>query len=330
MSIRKTVLSPPKTPASDSILTHAEHILATGDISPDDLRAEYAALAASYRALLRKLNKTLVISDSYQSQMLELNSSLNQKVEEETEKRLSHERMLAQHTKLAAMGEMIGAIAHQWRQPLSTVGVIIQNLREARRAGLLDDDFMDRSVGDAMAQIHQMSETIDTFHGFFRPAKQRAMFSISAQIAEAVALIQEHLVSGSIALEPPQPVRNDSIFGLPNEFTQTVLNLLSNSRDAILERCAAEGAEAAGRINISVLPGEQHIVVEVCDDGCGIPAEVAGHLFEPYFTTKEEGKGIGIGLYMSRMIVEESMGGRLSFSSTPGATTFRMELPRNI
>lgn len=322
-------MSPKKAHATDSALIRAEQVLAAQDLSADVLRAEYAALAGSYRTLLRKLGKTLVISDSYQSRILELNAGLNQKVDEETEKRLSHERMLAQHTKLAAMGEMISVIAHQWRQPLSTVGVIVQNLREARRAGLLDDAFMDRSVGDAMAQIHQMSETIDTFQGFFRPAKRRELFSVSARVAEAVSLIQEQLGASGITLEPPQKASGDSITGLPNEFTQTVLNLLSNSRDAILERRAANCCVAAGRIAITVLPDEQQVVVEVCDDGCGIAPDVAGHLFEPYFTTKEEGKGIGIGLYMSRMIVEESMGGRLSFSSTPGATTFRMELPRN-
>ena len=312
----------------DGTLARTQLVLSDA-LAPDlDLAAEYAQLAEGYRSLLRKLNKTLVITDGYQSQLQGLNSSLSQQVEEETERRVSHERMLLQHTKLAAMGEMIGAIAHQWRQPLSTVGAIVQNIRDACRLGVLDDGYIENASGAALSQIRLMTETIEAFRGFFQPSKGAESFSVAAKVAEAAALIQGQLRESGIELVLAEAKGDDTIESFPNEFTQVMLNLIANGRDAILERRAEAGAAGGDLISVVTEVCGGSIVVEVTDNGCGISPEVAGRLFEPYFSTKKEGEGSGIGLYMSRLIVEESMGGRISFDSGGERTGFRIELPR--
>jgi PAS domain S-box-containing protein len=255
--------------------------------------------------------------------------TLQDRVAEETGRRIFNEGLLTRSAKLAAMGEMIGAIAHQWRQPLATVGVILQNLQAARRLGKLDESYLEKAAIDANSQIRFMSETIDSFRNFFRPEKAKEHFDVIAKIEDATTFIRAQLRSYGIFIE--LPVREGAgltVSGFPNEFTQVILNLLANARDAILEQRRLN-PESPACIAVSAARVGESLVVEVSDTGCGLSPEVAQRLFEPYYTTKEEGEGTGIGLYMSRQIIEESMGGRLNFTTEPGATVFRIELPND-
>ena len=256
----------------------------------------------------------------------QLNDNLMQRVEEETGRRMANERLLVHNAKLAAMGEMIGAIAHQWRQPLATVGVIMQNLLTARRLNKLDEAYLEKATQDATAQIRHLSETIDSFRYFFKPEKAKELFNALAKIEEATSFIRAQLISLGIAVSLPKPDDGCLVNGFTNEFKQVILNLLANARDAIVERKKAQGG-AEGVIEVSATRADGWLAVQVRDSGCGIPPEVAARLFEPYYTTKSEGEGTGIGLYMSRQIIEESMGGRLTFTSTPGDTVFKIEVP---
>jgi len=315
-----------KISLQDAVLSRAERVLAEPAAAGVELAAEYALLAHGYRSLLRKLNKTVVITDGYQSQLRDLNDSLALKVEEETERRLSQERLLLQHTKLAAMGEMIAAIAHQWRQPLSAVHAIVQGIRDAGRLGRLENGFLEQASADALAQVRLMNDTIDAFRGFFHPDKGTETFSVFSRVKEAAALIRAQLVESGIELTLSGPEGDDRLTSFPNEFTQVMLNLLANGRAAILKRRAAGERIGGDLIAVSVAVKDGRIAVEVADNGCGIPEGIAGRIFEPYFTTDKE-KGTGIGLYMSRLIVEESMGGSISFGRANGVTSFAIDLP---
>jgi PAS domain S-box-containing protein len=262
-----------------------------------------------------------------EAELKKLNDNLMQRVEEETNRRIANEGLLTHNAKLAAMGEMVGAIAHQWRQPLATVGVIMQNLQTARKLGKLDEAYLEKAATDATAQISLMSDTIDSFRNFFKPEKAKEQFDVVARIEDATAFIRAQLNSYGIGITLPLKGSSEySISGFPNEFTQVVLNLLANARDAILEQRQRAG-DGSGCIAVTAVLEGGGLVIEVRDSGCGIAPELAERLFEPYFTTKEEGQGTGIGLYMSRQIIEESMGGRLTFTSQPGGTVFRIELP---
>jgi signal transduction histidine kinase len=231
------------------------------------------------------------------------------------------------------MGEMIGAIAHQWRQPLATLGAMIQSIRMAWQRNCMDDSFLKRAEADAQKQINYMSETIEDFRNFFSPDKVAELFDLKGKIDDVVLLVSAQFANAGVVLQviDNSPGCRLYVKGYPNEFKQSLLNLVGNAFDAIQDK-VAQGSqpdawlETNGQVTIVVSGEGNKAIIEVLDDGCGIPAENADKVFDPYFTTKSGDKGTGIGLYMTRLIIEESMGGSLSFESGPGGTEFRIEL----
>jgi PAS domain S-box-containing protein len=263
-----------------------------------------------------------------ETRLNELNQSLAQQVEVETERRLQQERLLARQARLAAIGEMIGAIAHQWRQPLATLGAIVQSLRMAWERRVLDGAFLERAETDAQKQLYYMSDTIEDFRNFFSPDKVVESFEIREKIQEVALLVAARFANAGVALEivdraPGTVLR---IRGYHNEFKQSVLNLVSNAFDAIVIGAESRGG-LPGVVTVALGKGDGGVLVAVRDNGCGIPAGIADKIWEPYFTSKPEGKGTGIGLYMSKLIIEESMGGRLGCTPLEQGTEFRIELP---
>ncbi len=253
-------------------------------------------------------------------------SIVNAQLYENIERQVANERILLQRSRQADMGEMISAIAHQWRQPLATVSVIFQNLLAARKMNKLDEEYLEKATTDATAMIGHMSKTIDAFRDYFKPEKSKEMFNAVEKIEDAVSFISGQLKAGGIIIILPESTTTECVVnGFPNEFTQVILNLLANARDAILER--RKTSSGADVITISILSTGSQIVIEVRDTGCGIPEEAATSIFKPYYTTKDKGEGTGIGAYISKQIIEENMGGKLTFTSKPGETIFRMELP---
>jgi signal transduction histidine kinase len=275
---------------------------------------------------LKRTEQMLTESERH---LRELNGTLQERVEEETKRRLAQERMLATHSRLAAMGEMIGAIAHQWRQPLATLGMIVQRTHAIGTMQELTREYLDEFKSNAMRQIKYMSDTIEEFRGFYRLEKQKEPFSPFNCIADAVRLFDPQFTSSGIAVEVGCSGCADRfVNGFPNEFKQVVLNLLGNARDAILECRRDTGRPETGHIGIDISIHDNRIMyIDVSDNGYGIPADISPRIFDPYFTTKEEQGGTGIGLYMSRMIVEDSLGGSLSLLDNRGGAVFRIELP---
>ena len=264
----------------------------------------------------------------------ELNKNLALRVDEEIESRLMHERLLARNARLAAIGEMIGAIAHQWRQPLATLGATIQSIRMAWEEQCLDEKFLESAEADAQMQLIYMSDTIEDFRNFFSHEKTIERFDVREKIQEVALLLAPQFANSGVTLqvEDNAPASHFDIKGYQNEFKQSVLNLVSNSFDAIIAKASGGnrpdgGVDIEGLILISLASEGDLVVIEVKDNGCGIPDEYAEKVFEPYFTTKSADKGSGIGLYMTRLIIEESIGGRLSFTSGEDGTVFRIQVP---
>lgn len=260
--------------------------------------------------------------------LTELNRNLSIRVEEETERRIRHERLLARHVRLAALGEMLEAIAHQWRQPLATLGATIQSIGMAREQNCLDTAFLLKAEQDARKQLYYMSDTIEDFRNFFRHDKVIECFDAVRKVREALLLITPQFTHAGVGLrvEIGSPKERLEIRGYQNEFKQALLNLVSNSFDAIVEKQRQESTARDGMVVISVTGSAELVVIEVRDNGCGIPPEYIDKIFDPYFTTKPGGKGTGIGLYMCRLIIEESMAGSLGFTSGPDGATFRIAL----
>jgi len=258
-----------------------------------------------------------------------MNQMLQVRVEEETNRRIRQERLLANNVRRAAMGEMIAAISHQWRQPLSTLGMIVQRAHAVGTMQSLTQEYLDEFVASAMQQIMHMSDTIEDFRSFYRIDKKKVLFSPTRRILDALRLIEPQFASRGIEIDKQfQGFDSLQTLGFPNEFMQVILNLLSNSSDAILNRKKTEGQPEVGRIVIDISVRESDsMIIDIKDNGCGISAEFSDRIFDPYFTTKDESEGTGIGLYISRMIVEDRLDGRLFLIESPNGAIFRIELP---
>jgi len=238
------------------------------------------------------------------------------------------ERKQAGHSCLVAMGEMIGAIAHQWRQPLSTLGMIVQRTHAVGTMQGLTAEGLDEFKANAMRQIRYMSDTIEEFRGFYRTEKQKELFSPLSCINDSARLFEPQFTSHGIVVDVHcRECDEQLVDGYPNEFKQVILNLLGNARDAILESRKTKCQSEDGRITIRVtVHGGKTMIIDVNDNGCGIADDIAPRILDPYFTTKEDSGGTGLGLYMSRRIVEDSLGGHLTLLQCHEGATFRIEL----
>ena len=275
------------------------------------------------------------------------------RAESERKMREEHEKIMIQQSKLAAMGEMIGAIAHQWRQPLNAVGLILQDIEDAYHYGEIDAHYIEKNVNTAMQQIHFLSKTIDDFRNFFRPTKMQEVFDVSKMIAELLSLIAVQFKNNNIVVTAESHIGEgdrisigkriaDNVFelrdsfdkplnmiGFPNEIKQVLINILNNAKDAIIERRKKKKYRALqGEIHIKAARVNEIIRIEISDNGGGIPPEVIDRIFEPYFSTKEQGKGTGIGLYMSKMIIDKHLDGSLRAENTADGAKFTIELRR--
>jgi C4-dicarboxylate-specific signal transduction histidine kinase len=256
-----------------------------------------------------------------QQQLEEINRSLEERITTSLNEIREKDQMLIQQSRLAAMGEMISNISHQWRQPLNNVGLIIQNIQHMSEQGELSPDILSNEVKIAMDVIQYMSGTIDDFRYFFKTDKEKSEFIVNRTIAKSIELMSPALANCGITIEFDEE-QEVCTLGYSNEYSQVLLNIVKNAKDVLLERRVAKPL-----IIIQVFYDNLQSVVTVRDNGGGIDAEVLPKIFDPYFTTKEPGKGTGIGLYMSKVIVEKNMEGKLTARNVNGGAEFRIEVP---
>lgn len=267
---------------------------------------------------LKGLNNSL---EEKSKELRELNENLENRVMNEISKRQRQQQLLIQQSKLAAMGEMIGNIAHQWRQPLNALSLVLQNIDFNYKLGELDDEFMDKSIKKANLLTTNMSKTIDDFRNFFKPNKEKKIFSLQESINKTISLIDATLNNNNIKLDYN---RGDEIliYGFINEFSQVILNIINNAKDALNEK-KLENAT----IKIEIKKEESNVLIMIEDNAGGIPKDIIDKIYDPYFTTKEEGKGTGIGLYMSKVIIEENMGGKIIAQNINSGARFTISIP---
>ncbi len=231
------------------------------------------------------------------------------------------DRLLFQQSRQAAMGEMIGNIAHQWRQPLNALGLLMQNTYYSFESGELDKEQLRRSTEKGQRLMQNMSQTIDDFRDFFKPNKEVERFSVSSAVNNAVELVSASYKNNAITLEQ---ILDDELMldGYPNEFSQVLLNILSNAKDALQITSPDKAAVRIKSYNI-----DKSVIVEVEDNAGGIDEKIIQKIFEPYFTTKQRDVGTGIGLYMSKMIIENNMNGKIKVMNTVEGARFSITIP---
>jgi len=242
-----------------------------------------------------------------------------QEVKDETERRMRSERALIQQSRFAAMGEMIANIAHQWRQPLNALSVVLGNIRDAQGFGENDPEALEREFATGSLLIQKMSSTINDFRDFFRPDKEPSVFSALEQVRRSIAMVEPTFAAAGIGLQV-DAVEDVLLLGFPNEYSQVVLNLLTNAKQAIKERGIVQGL-----VTVRLERQGPRGCLTVGDNGGGVPAEVLDRIFDPYFTTREAGTGIG--LYMSKQIIEVNMGGQILVENVAGGAAFTVRVP---
>lgn len=246
--------------------------------------------------------------------LLKKQSSLE---EENREKEI----LLVYQSRQAKIGEMTGNITHQWKQPLNTINLILANLLDSYHFGDLDERKLQKSVSKVETIVERMSETITDFSDFLKPSKEKIAFDSRQCIKSAISLMEESINKEQISVK--QFYDGDTFgFGYPNELTHVIFNLLTNARDAIVS-----AAPPVRTITIQTRRKQEQLDILIINEGDPIEADILECLFEPYFTTKSETKGTGLGLYISREIVEQRMDGKLFIENIPGGVQCRIELP---
>ena len=269
---------------------------------------------------LELLNKTLEERVKLQTRKLyELNKHLEERVREEVRKNEEKQKMLFLQSRLASLGQMMANIAHQWRQPLTELALALFNLKKAAQKH--DDALVDAAYSDAKVLIQNMSQTIEDFINFFKPDKPKAPFLLSESLDEVLQILEKTLVKEYIEIHR-EIDGTLKVTGVINELSQVLINLLQNAKDAFRQRNVKER-----RIDIRIFRKGEEAVIEIADNAGGIETEALERIFEPYFTTKHAAQGTGLGLFMSKMIVEKSFGGTIDVQNSGGGAKFTIRLP---
>lgn len=253
--------------------------------------------------------------DELELRVVERTAELQRALEELHEK----EHLLITQSRQAAMGEMIGNIAHQWRQPLNTLALVVQRLGLLQHGGECSREAVEETVSRSMQLIQHMSRTIDDFRNFFMPDKEKVTFKVRDAVSDALKLIEGTLASGGIKVRVEHEA-DPAVYGYPSEYAQVLLNILTNAKDAFDTR-----QTSSPQVVIAVGASGNRSLVTVRDNAGGIPEHVLPKVFDPHFTTKGP-RGTGIGLFMSKVIVEKNMNGRLAASNVADGALFSIEI----
>ncbi len=232
------------------------------------------------------------------------------------------EKMILQQSKFVKSGEMIANITHQFRQPLNNISYILINLKKRFESEKLDKIFFDKKINQANEQLNFLSKTIDDFKEFYLQEKEKDDFFVKDSIQNALTILNPDLQKDNINLNLKFETFEDiKIFGVKNELSQVILSLVSNSIDALKNRHNP-------KISINVVSSSAEVIIEILDNAGGIKAKNLKKIFEPYFSTKEEGTGIG--LYLSKIIIEESFGGKLQVQNVKDGAKFSIFIEKAI
>jgi signal transduction histidine kinase len=271
-------------------------------------RRELKRIQAELEMQNRKLQESYRLLEEETAQRFRMVEELRQK-----------EQMMLLQNRMAAMGEMLSNIAHQWRQPLNILGLKIQDIGLCIEFGDCSEDLLNDKIASAMENLQYLSQTIDDFRNFTVLDTEKSLFSVEQVIAKTLSLIEASFTEWGIAIEV-NVSGEPQINGNPNEFSRVLLNILMNAKDELRERCITEA-----RIAVRSWAEQGRAVVTITDNAGGIEDEILDKIFDAYFTTKDLGKGTGIGLFMSKDIVEKKMSGRLTVKNVEGGAEFKIE-----
>ena len=286
----------------------------------DESLEEYAILFGSFQ---NKIN--LSIASCTGVERLEmLNENLEVCVENSNNKLKNHEKMLIAQAKQASMGEMLEMIAHQWRQPITAIGMISNSIIFDLVLDELNIEDLKIQLGDINKQVCFLSNTIDDFRNFFQDSKIKENLSINSLVNRVINLVQTQYDDSNIRIIQNQIEQDIYIDVLKNELMQAILNILNNSKDAFNE---IQDKNIDKTLNIGWDINNEQIKVYIRDNAGGIKENIISSIFEPYFSTKKEKKGSGLGLYISKIIITDHLGGDIYVENIDDGSMFTIVLP---
>lgn len=290
----------------------------TSKIPLRDLSGAVVGLLICYEDVTERQHVEAALMQT-EAELIELNHSLEQRVAEATSTALEQERMMLHQSRHAAMGEMIGNITHQWRQPLSALSLLLQNVQYDSILGPMDSERLEGPLSQASGLIEKMSSTIDDFRNFFQPGEGISSIDICDCVVRTLSLMEASLkheqISIVINLNSKGRVR-----GRSNELGQSFLNLLANAKDALVQNRTEDR-----KIWVDASDVDGHVRIRIGDNGGCISKGLMERMFDPYYTTKKSGTGLG--LYIARRIITQHFNGSIDCNNVEGGVEFVVMLP---
>ncbi len=299
-------------------------VLAIAPIQPF-IDIQYSGFQIFYMLIV--LFIVAIVTYFYQLKMIEANSIIaNQRldIERKYQELSKKDSMLTAQSKQAVMGEMMSMIAHQWRQPLSTVTLNISNIQFKKMLGQeLSDEDLNKALSEISDTVVYLSDTVDDFQTFFHPKKEKGVSEIHELLQKAVNFVLPRTKESKIEITVNKYVEIEVVTYI-NELVQIVLNILNNAIDAL----ESSNKEQAKIIIYVELKGE-YIYISIVDNANGIPNDIIDNVFNPYFSTKGK-NGTGLGLYMSQMLAQKQFDGEITFTSSSLGTHFLVKIKKDV
>lgn len=295
------------------------------------LNGDFEAISKIFEKNEKRLDKILRQSDNQQASILKLNAELEDyknnleiKVVEETSKRVEQEKLLMQSSKMAEMGSMLGAIIHQWKQPITIINMLTDIISQDIKTNNLDLTTLEKDIGTIKHRVLLLSSTIDDFKNFFKPDKEIKEFVVKDLIQNVLRVIEHQILkySATIQIDENSTV---TLFGFENELKHVILNIINNALEACNEKSAKTGLQP--NIKIDIRENEKDSIIEIADNGGGIPPHIMEKLFNPYTTSKGE-DGTGIGLTLAKTIIEDHHKGELKAHNNEFGAVFTITIPK--
>jgi PAS domain S-box-containing protein len=256
-----------------------------------------------------------------QLEIEELNNSLQDRVQEELHKNRKKDQQLLEQSRLAQMGEMISMIAHQWRQPLAAISSTSSALELKAHLGKIDKEIIIKNTNNISKYSQHLSSTIDDFRNFFRPNKELSSVTYTELLESVLSILEVSIANKNISLV--KDLNCSQKFDThSNEIKQVILNLIKNAEDILVEKSIT-----MPYIKLTTYALNNTYVFEVSDNGGGVAEDIKNKIFDPYFSTKLDRNGTGLGLYMSKIIIEEHCGGELNVSNNEDGAIFTIAIP---
>lgn len=271
------------------------------------------------------------------------NASLEERVNEEVEANRDKDIIINQQKKVEDMGQMLSALSHHWRQPINAVGLYIQDIMDAYRSGELDEEYLEEFENVSIGLLRNLSDSIDTYKSFYKPSSANEIIQVTSLLKEIATMLDASMDAHGISMylavdcsdikfgyKKLEKIENCGcetlrVKGPVNEFKQSILNIIFNSIGAIKEEYSGE---SSGEIKLYVVEHDEELTLDIIDNGVGISEKDIDKVFNPFFTTKDEGQGVGLGLYVAKTVIERHMGGKLTVTSYKNETSFRITLKK--